>query len=599
MSKIARKTLNIFANGASNNGQFGSAQAGTKVLSSDPAVLQALPAWAQGWLDATISSENLPTLEEMQGIQYIVTYELAYLFQEGIPEYDAGTTYFIDSIVKKSGTVQLYKSLIDNNTGNALTNGSDWQFLVDLGNVESNIVWGATAGGTAGAITLTPATALTAYGTPTLVFFIPAANSVAGGTTINISGLGAKNITKGGAASAIAANDLEAGKIAFLIYDGTEFQLINNPPFSHGSDVAVASTLVLNGTGGDIINITGTSGAISAVTLNEGHLKICKFASAGATISPGGSLVGNTNGASYTFAAGDVAMFYGLASGLVVFTVWPANGQAPVPTTLPTYAANTAVANATTSTAAPTGIALATNTLLGRASGNIQALTLAGNISIIAGALTGTQKLKKQDITSSGSFTTSANITTSTPFNFQLVAGGAGGSGCASANNAAGGGAGETVFWEGVTGLSPSTSYTVTIGSGGNGGASGTNAGSAGTLTSIVINTDTVTANPGSAAVGFASGLGGTGSHSAPSVGTLKAIAGGGGGNGAPANVSQGANPGAASSFGGGARGAYQAAGENSSAWGSGGAGAAGNSASGAFAGGNGAPGVIVATWAE
>ena len=70
MARLPRKTQRIFAGNAVNNGQFGSAQLGTKVLSNDLETIQNLAAWVNGWNDATISGQRLPTLEEMQGLQH-------------------------------------------------------------------------------------------------------------------------------------------------------------------------------------------------------------------------------------------------------------------------------------------------------------------------------------------------------------------------------------------------------------------------------------------------------------------------------------------------------------------------------------------------
>jgi len=137
MPKIARKTQKILGGNSSDNGQFGSAQAGTKILSNDPDVIQSLPAWGSGWNSATVSGLQLPTLEEMQGVQYVQTYQLAYLFQEGIPEYDAGTTYYHYSVVKKASSFQLYGSLVDNNVGHALTDPTKWVLLFDLGKLNN------------------------------------------------------------------------------------------------------------------------------------------------------------------------------------------------------------------------------------------------------------------------------------------------------------------------------------------------------------------------------------------------------------------------------------------------------------------------------
>lgn len=136
MAKLTRKHQKVFAGSATNNGQFGSAQVGTKVLSTDLDILQALAAFDNGWNDAVISSQKLPPLEEFQALDHISTRQLAYLFQEGIPEYSSSCTYFQNSIVKKTGTYELYGSLVDNNTGNALpaaVDNTNWKYLGTLG----------------------------------------------------------------------------------------------------------------------------------------------------------------------------------------------------------------------------------------------------------------------------------------------------------------------------------------------------------------------------------------------------------------------------------------------------------------------------------
>lgn len=144
MAKVPRKLQKIFSSASSANGQFGSFQAGTKILSNDTDVLQALSAWLTGWFTATAGSQNVPTAEELNGVMFTVTQQLAYLLQEGISEYDATTTYFQKSIVKKVGTYQLYGSVTDNNTGNALTDPTNWVSLGDLSSV-GNVVGQASS----------------------------------------------------------------------------------------------------------------------------------------------------------------------------------------------------------------------------------------------------------------------------------------------------------------------------------------------------------------------------------------------------------------------------------------------------------------------
>lgn len=132
MARIPRKHQKIFAGSASNNGVFGSGQDNTKILSNNLDTLQSKAAFDTGWLDATISARDFPPLEEFQSLMYIATTQIAYMFQEGIPEYSASCTYYQNSIVKQTGTYQLYGSKTDNNTGNALNNTTHWLPLIDL-----------------------------------------------------------------------------------------------------------------------------------------------------------------------------------------------------------------------------------------------------------------------------------------------------------------------------------------------------------------------------------------------------------------------------------------------------------------------------------
>lgn len=134
MAKLTRKRQKIFGSDATNNGVFGSAQLGTKLTSTDIDTIQSLTAWLNGWQDAVISG-RLPTLEEAQSIHYVSTYNIAYLMQEGIPEWSATTEYHIGSIVKKTGTFEIYGSKVNDNLNIALPDKAstgDWDYLGDL-----------------------------------------------------------------------------------------------------------------------------------------------------------------------------------------------------------------------------------------------------------------------------------------------------------------------------------------------------------------------------------------------------------------------------------------------------------------------------------
>ena len=133
MPRLTRVHQKVFASNASNNGVFGSLQAGNPQTSNDVATLQSLAAFENGWDDAIEQGDKLPPLEEFQGIQYGISYQQAYMLQEGIAEWNASTPYYKGSLTKTiSGTsFKLYCSLQDNNTGNIVTNTSYWKKVMD------------------------------------------------------------------------------------------------------------------------------------------------------------------------------------------------------------------------------------------------------------------------------------------------------------------------------------------------------------------------------------------------------------------------------------------------------------------------------------
>lgn len=118
MAKLPRVTAKVFASNAAEDdlGQFGSALTGAKITNNDISVLQALPAFEVGWRDAVISSRNYPTLQEMNSVQRIASQQIAYTLQNGMPEWDEGTTYYTNQFCRV-GT-DFYYSLLDDNIGN-------------------------------------------------------------------------------------------------------------------------------------------------------------------------------------------------------------------------------------------------------------------------------------------------------------------------------------------------------------------------------------------------------------------------------------------------------------------------------------------------
>lgn len=113
MAKIERKTQKIFAGNADTDelAVFGSMISGTPVYNDDIEALQS-EAYTEGW-KAAVAANEAPFMEEMNAVQYGFSKQLAYLFQQGIPEWDAGTTYYLNSFCQVGGVI--YKSKLDEN----------------------------------------------------------------------------------------------------------------------------------------------------------------------------------------------------------------------------------------------------------------------------------------------------------------------------------------------------------------------------------------------------------------------------------------------------------------------------------------------------
>lgn len=131
---VTRKNLKLFGKDGDSSyfGQFGSGITGTQIKTKNIDTIQALSAWLNGWQDAIVTSNKAPLLEDMNSLIYVLAYQLFYTLQEGIPEYDSSTTYFIGSRVRKAGTNEVYGSLTNDNVGNALPSAADnanWKFV--------------------------------------------------------------------------------------------------------------------------------------------------------------------------------------------------------------------------------------------------------------------------------------------------------------------------------------------------------------------------------------------------------------------------------------------------------------------------------------
>ena len=139
---LLRKTLAVFGLGGTTDDfeEFGSTAVAATNYTKDIPTIQQLSAWNTGWRAALVASKA-PVLQDMNAVMYVHSYLEGYLFQEGIAEWDAGTTYNKGSIVKipyggAAGVTYLYLALTDANLNNALPTGAasntNWGFLYGL-----------------------------------------------------------------------------------------------------------------------------------------------------------------------------------------------------------------------------------------------------------------------------------------------------------------------------------------------------------------------------------------------------------------------------------------------------------------------------------
>ena len=149
---LLRKTLAVFGLGGTTDDfeEFGSTAASATNYTKDIEIIQGLAAWGTGWRAALVTSKA-PVLQDMNAVMYVHSYESAYVFQEGIPEWDAGTTYNLGSVVKapyngSTDNAQFFASLSDSNLNQALptapASNSEWQYL--SGMVGANFAIGSS-----------------------------------------------------------------------------------------------------------------------------------------------------------------------------------------------------------------------------------------------------------------------------------------------------------------------------------------------------------------------------------------------------------------------------------------------------------------------
>lgn len=126
MAKLTRYLQKIFANNSDQVGVFGTGV--DKETSKNVETLQSAD-YEEGWSSAIITNKNYPIWQEMDGVQYGLSYQLKYLFQNGMPEWISTETYYTNSYCRVGSNI--YYSLQDNNINhNPALNDGWWTPLL-------------------------------------------------------------------------------------------------------------------------------------------------------------------------------------------------------------------------------------------------------------------------------------------------------------------------------------------------------------------------------------------------------------------------------------------------------------------------------------
>lgn len=161
--------------------------------------------------------------------------------------------------------------------------------------------------------------ALNAYGAGNAFYFVVGSTNT-GAMTINIDSLGAKAITRTGS-TALVAGDLVAGQIAYIVYDGTRFQLLDGNSFTN---LHVSNNLdvdqIINDKFGDVRDIpqSGTAKTTSYTLTTADIGQYIQIGSGGSIVIPNS-----------TFSAGNAISLFNNTSSNVTITCSTTNAYIP------------------------------------------------------------------------------------------------------------------------------------------------------------------------------------------------------------------------------------------------------------------------------
>lgn len=130
---LNRQSMLVFASAATSKlpSVFGSLVNGTPTTATNVGIgtngVQSLAGSIQGgWATAVVGTNSF-AIEDLNALMWLFSYQLAYILERGVPEWDTNTTYSTGDIVRDNvGSGLAYVSLANSNIGNPTTDGVHW-----------------------------------------------------------------------------------------------------------------------------------------------------------------------------------------------------------------------------------------------------------------------------------------------------------------------------------------------------------------------------------------------------------------------------------------------------------------------------------------
>lgn len=181
-----------------------------------------------GWYNAVVGNTNSPTIQDMNSLFDLYGYQIGYLLQQGIPEYDPNTTYYQFSMVQSAGVIYQYIN-VTGSAGNAPPNGTFWSIISRDSNSNfsaNNFIEGfvptATAAGTT-TLTVASAGIQQFTGTTTQTVVMPVVSTLTLGQkyTLQNNSTGIVTVTSSGSNTIVTIQPGDQAILTCVLITGT------------------------------------------------------------------------------------------------------------------------------------------------------------------------------------------------------------------------------------------------------------------------------------------------------------------------------------------------------------------------------------------